>query len=334
MKSSIRRPARSRSSPRAPFLQRKPSAQASRPFISNPVLQRSPSPTGTTPVPAQTAAIPATKTPAGITPTWPHLKTTAQTLYAKNDPAAAQAYQKAVCAALSGMQAPPGLVWRRPATADIQIDFSISSAEAQTRQREVEKHPGDYWKWIFFGAGALADTAYFTRAVTHHELVHVVQYMAYWARYQSAAKPGQSWLDFMAPYNERTFASGPEELEAHVTSLSFLGKEPFSKAETDLLYRGLLTSLIHTYTYTAQTRPAYRQNLDVFRDQALAAFDQTNQKESFSKALWWSLVNIYPDPKVTKLVVDELKRIAAVAYNLPEFKPFCQSFLREQGLMK
>ena len=292
MKSPIRRPARNQSSRRSPFLQRKPSTAASRPFISNPALQRSP------------------------------------------QPAATQAYQKAIHFAIINMPPPPGITWRPPATTDIQIDFNLSSADAQTRQAQVEKHPGDYWKWIFFGAGALADTPLYTEAITYHELVHVVQYIAYWRQYQSAGKTGQSWVDFMRPYNETLYAKGPEEMEAHSTSLPFLERGGLSQKETTALYRGMLVSLVNTYAYTGKSRPAYRKTLKGYTAQVLAYFDKTGQKEAFSKALWWALIDSSSDPAVTKKVVTELKRIAAVAYNLPEFKPFCQSFLREQGLMK
>jgi hypothetical protein len=297
-----------------PFRRR--TAGATRPFIA-----------------AKTATPPAKTTPSSST--WTQLKDTALALYAKGPSAAAtQAYQKAIAAALTGMPVPAGVTWKQPAATDIQIDFKLSSADAQTRQTEVEKHPGDYWKWIYFGAGALSDTSDFTQAITYHELVHVVQYMAYWARYQTTGQTGQAWSDFMKPYNQPQFARGPEELEAHVTSLLFLDQKPFSQKENTALLRGMMISLVRSYEYVHQNKTTYQSTLKTHATQVIAFFNKTQQKEAVSQALWWALIDVSPDPKITRIILKELKSVVAVGYALPQFKALYQSFLRGQGLIK
>jgi len=327
MKSSIHRSLYNHGNQRRPFLQRKPPSlpAATRPFISAPAIVAAKTPTPSTPT---------TKSASGKTLTWPALRDTAIALYAKRDLAAAkQAYQKAIHFAIANMTPPPGIKWMQPNPGDIQIDFGLSDSGAQTKQSEVEQHPADYWKWMYFGAGAISDTPFFTEAITYHELVHVVQYTAYWNQYQSAKTSGQTWADFMKPYSEAFFVKGPEELEAHITSLSFLERVDFSKKETADLHRGLLASLLSMYSYVEQSAGKQQTTLTTYRDKVLAHFYKSQKQEEMSSVFWSMLMREPPATAVMKQVLKDLWPIAKPAYARPVFTSLYNDFLKDHHIV-
>ena len=63
---------------------------------------------------------------------------------------------------------------------------------------------------------------------------------------KSATKP--AWEDYLKPFQQRARVVGPEELEAHVTSLDFLTR--LAPAEQITALRGLYGAYIGTAAYT------------------------------------------------------------------------------------
>jgi hypothetical protein len=130
----------------------------------------------------------------------------------------------------------------------------------------------------------------------------------------------------------RERVEGPEELEAHITSLDILTN--YSRREQRLALRGIFVSFIKTTIYKfpkGETPPlspsAAKQQILIFYNNA----DGTLQKR-MGAALWWSLIKADPAKDEWVHVLKELKPIADKGYNDKIFQPHYDEFLKLKGI--
>jgi hypothetical protein len=277
-----------------------------------------------------------TKT-AGNTSTWTEKRKAIQTARAgKNDAEADKLTREAIAAAAAGATFPAGVAKTAPTPDEIRLDPKLGGdALAQARPKDIPADPANYWRWMFFAPSLLDGSEVQAIAITTHELVHVAQYKKIWDAFASDKSPDKpAWEDYLKPYQQRDRVHGPEELEAHVTSLAFLTRLAPDEQTTAL--RGLYHAYIATGAYvppkgdtlaitTADVGPKI---LDFFKTADAALQDR------MSKDLWWSLLDAGPDKSVWLAVLRDLKPVARKAYADPTLRPLYDDALANEGIKK
>jgi hypothetical protein len=273
----------------------------------------------------------------GTMSNWTEKRKAIQTARAKkNDAEADKLTREAIAAAAAGATFPAGVAKTAPTPDEIRLDPKLGGdALAQARPKDIPADPANYWRWMFFAPSLLDGSEVQAIAITTHELVHVAQYKKIWDAFASDKSPDKpAWEDYLKPYQQRDRVHGPEELEAHATSLAFLTRLAPDEQTTAL--RGLYHAYIATAAYvppkgetlaitTAEVGPKI---LEFFKIADAALQDR------MSKDLWWSLLDAGPDKSVWLAVLRDLKPVARKAYADPTLRPLYDDALANEGIKK
>lgn len=253
---------------------------------------------------------------------------------AKNDAQADQLTKEAIAAVAATATFPATIAKTVPTAGDIRLDPKMpATAHAQTRPKEIPTDPANYWSWLFFSPSLIDGGEVQIQMIITHELVHVGQFQRLWDQYQndkSAKKPG--WNDFLKPYQERKRVEGPEELEAHITSLDFLNRLPPPEQITAL--RGLFSAYVSTADYVPPTGEAMAITTAEVGPRILAFFSgaPAAMQDRMGAQLWWSLMDGAP-PKATWIaVLRGLKPVALKGDADPTLRPIYADLLAGEGI--
>jgi hypothetical protein len=273
----------------------------------------------------------------GTTSTWTDKRRAIRAARAgKNDAEADKLTREAIAGAAAAATYPAGVAKTAPTPAEIRLDPKLGGDSlAQARPKDIPADPTNYWRWMFFAPSLLDGSEVQAIAIFTHELVHVAQYKKIWDAFANDKSPDKpSWADYLIPYQKRDRVHGPEELEAHVTSLDFLTRLAPSEQTTAL--RGLYHAYISTTAYvppkgetmaitTAEVGPRI---LDFFKtaDSAL--------QERMSKELWWSLLDAAAEKVTWLAVLAALKPVARKAYADPTLRQLYDDALDAEGIKK
>jgi len=251
-------------------------------------------------------------------------------------------YRDAIVTAAANAIFPAGITKLEPKPEDIRLDFNLSagirsrselSAFAETRPDEIPKNETNYWHWIYFGPETLMESQAHTESVISHELIHVRQYQKLWNDYKANKSPDKgTWKDFRKPFDLSARAEGPDELEAEITSLAFLGR--LNPKEQELALRGLLVAYINTSVYIPPKGEIPAITTIVALPQILDAFKRADPslQGRMGEAVWWALMKVNPSKDRWQSVLRELKPLAIKGYSDPTFKQIYDRFLGLTGL--
>jgi hypothetical protein len=274
-------------------------------------------------------------TPDTTTSTWTQKRTAANSARAaRNAPEADKLTREAIAEAAAQATYPTGVVKTAPTPDQIQLDPKITDhAYAQVRPKTIPANPNDYWRWIFFAPGLIDGSEIRARMFITHELVHIAQFNKVWSAYQADTSPTKpAWDDYLQPFQKRDRVEGPEELEAHITSLDFLTR--LATAEQTTALRGLFSAYVSTGSYKPPTGETVAITTAAVRPRILASFNAAPDplKERMGQELWWSLLNNGPDKSVWISTLRELKPLALKAYANPTFRQLYDEALASEGI--
>ncbi|HEX6022741.1 MAG TPA: hypothetical protein VFZ00_12145 [Solirubrobacter sp.] len=262
---------------------------------------------------------------------WPPAEAVKAARAAGDVAAETAALRAAILAAAPNATFAQGLPEQQPKPAEVDIDLAYD-AEAYTRVTEVPANPDNYWRWMHWGRNSVRESEAHTLAVITHELVHVQQFLGWWKAYDAldpATRP--PWLTYIAPLSEEARGLGPQELEAHMTSLDFLPR--LKPAERRTALQQLFVAFIKTGQYvppagvtpettTAATAPVI---LDAFKA-------QPEIQPEYGEWFWHALRSENPDRDGWLRYLRELLPIAEAGYADAAKQPFYDSFLKRVGL--
>ncbi|WP_448006243.1 hypothetical protein [Agromyces bauzanensis] len=275
------------------------------------------------------------RTPAASASSWASRRTAVRTARARGDDREADRLtRQAIAAAATGATYPAAIPRRLPTPDDILLDpMTKADAHAQTRPKEIPAHPTDYWRWLSFTPQLIAGSEAQVQSVITHELVHVAQFTAIWNAYEKDTSPGRpSWDEFLKPHQARRRVEGPEELQAHATSLDFLDR--LAPGEQVVALRGLFSSFVATVAYVPPAGEAVAITAAEVGPKILTYFrgTGTTMRQRMGSALWWSLMDVGPAKATFVAVLTTLRPVALAGYADPALRPVYDDLLAAEGI--
>lgn len=275
--------------------------------------------------------------PAKAASSWASTRTAVRAARARGDDREADRLTRhAIATAATGATFPAGVPRRLPAPGDIRLDPKITAdAHAQTRPKEIPAHPADYWRWLSFTPELISGSEAQVQSVITHELVHVAQFTAVWKAFEADTSPGRpGWEEFLKPYQARKRVEGPEELQAHATSLDFLDR--LAPGEQVIALRGLFSSYVSTVAYVPPAGEAMAITAAEVGPKILAYFAGADaaMRQRMGSALWWSLIDVGPARATFIAVLGKLRSIALTGYADPALRPVYDDLLKAEGISR
>ncbi|WP_448811283.1 hypothetical protein [Agromyces bauzanensis] len=277
------------------------------------------------------------QSPVAPASSWASRRSAVRAARARGDgPEADRLTRDAIAAAATGATYPAGVPRRLPTPGDIRLDPKITAdAHAQTRPKDIPAHPTDYWRWLSFTPELISGTEAQVQSVITHELVHVAQFTAIWKSFEQDTSPGKpSWEEFLKPYQLRKRVEGPEELQAHVTSLDFLNR--LAPGEQVIALRGVFSSYVSTVAYVPPAGEAVAITAAEVGSKVLAYFAGAGGavRQRMGAALWWSLIDVGPARATFIAVLRELRPVALAGYADPAVRPVYDELLQAEGIVQ
>lgn len=277
------------------------------------------------------------QTPAVSTSSWSDRRAAVRAARARGDDREADRLtRQAIAAAATGATYPAGIARSLPKPDDIRLDPMVKAdAHAQTRPKEIPAHLTDYWRWLTFSPALISGSEAQMQSVITHELVHVAQFTAIWHAFEkddSAGRP--SWDEFLKPFQARKRVEGPEELQAHATSLDFLDR--LAPGEQVVALRGLFSSFVSTVAYVPPAGEAPAITAADVGPRILTFFRGagTPMRQRMGSTLWWSLMDVGPARATFIAVLTALRPVALAGYADAALRPVYDDLLASEGIAR
>jgi hypothetical protein len=249
----------------------------------------------------------------------------------KRDP---ERTREAIAAVAATATFPAGVAKANPTPDEIRLDHKLGGdALAQVRPKNIPSDPANHWRWMAFAPSLIEGSEVQAQAIITHELVHIAQFKKVWGAYEKDTSPGRpSWEKYLEPFQKRARVEGPEELEAHVTSLDFLKR--LAPDEQGTALRGLFSSYVSTSAYVPPAGETMAITTEEVGPRILDSYKGADPalQERMGRVLWWALLNVGPAKATWVTVLRELKPIAVKGYADPTFRQLYDDALAAEGI--